>query len=59
MNIFLPNRNRYREIDPKIDNIPLQTTFSILKPYVIKEKSLVVLFNIEQIMATLKTTTNP
>ena len=44
----------------------LQTAFSysfnlppILKPYITKEKSLATLSNVEQIMATLKTTTNP
>jgi len=63
--IYLPNRNKYGEINPKINGILLQTASlylfnlpSILKSYITKEKSLAVLFNAEQIMATLKTTTN-
>ena len=31
----------------------------ILKPCTTKEKSLAILFNVEQVMATLETTTNP
>ena len=65
MNICLPNRNEYGEIDLKTDNMALQTTFPhsfnlppILKPYVTKEKSLATLSNVEQVMATLETTTN-
>jgi len=65
MNIYLQNRNKYREINLKIDNIALQTVFlylfnplSILKPYATKRKSLATLFNVEQITATLETTTN-
>ena len=65
MNTFLPNGNRYREVNPKMDNIPLQTTFlhlfnppPILKSCTTKEKSLVTLFNTEQVIATLKTTTD-
>ena len=52
MNICLSNGNEYGEIDLKIDNMPLQTTFShlfnllpILKSCVTKEKSLAALFN--------------
>ena len=44
----------------------LQTAFPhlfnpspILKPYATKEKSLTTLYNAEQVMATLETTTNP
>jgi len=65
MNTFLPNRNRYGEIEPKMDNMPLQTASlylfnlsPILKPCTTKEKSLATLFNAEQVIATLKTTTN-
>ena len=65
MNICLSNGNKYGEIDLKIDNMPLQTTFShlfnllpILKSCVTKEKSLAALFNTKQVTATLKTTTN-
>ena len=66
MNTFLPNENRYGEINPKMDNMPLQTIFSypfnlppILKLCKIKQKSFTILFNIKQIIATLQTTTNP
>jgi len=66
VNICLPNGNEYREIDLKMDDIALQTTSShlfnlppILKPCIIKEKSLAALSNAEQVMATLETTTNP
>jgi len=62
VNIYLPNRNRYEEIDL---NMPLQTAFPylfnlppILKPCITKEKSLAILFNTEQVIATLETTTN-
>jgi len=66
VNICLPNRNRYGEIDIKTDNMALQTAFPhlfnlppILKPCITKEKSLAILSNAEQVMATLETTTNP
>jgi len=65
MNTFLPNRNGFGEIDLKMDNMFMQTASfhlfnlsPILKPYTTKEKSLAILFNAEQVMATLKTTTN-
>ena len=66
MNTYLPNRNGYREINLKIDDMTLQTTFpylfnpsSILKSCTTKEKSLATLCNAEQVMATLETTTDP
>jgi len=66
MNICLPNRNGYGEIDLKTDDMALQTAFPhpfnlppILKPCVTKEKSLAALSNAEQVMATLETTTDP
>jgi len=66
MNICLPNGNGYGEINLKIDDMALQTTFPhlfnlppILKPCTTKEKYLAILFNAEQVMATLETTTNP
>ena len=66
MNICLPNGNGYGEINLKIDDMALQTTFPhlfnlppILKPCATKEKYLAILFNAEQVMATLETTTNP
>jgi len=66
MNICLPNGNGYGEIDLKMDDMALQTTFPhpfnlppILKPYITKEKSLATLSNAEQVMATLETTTDP
>ena len=62
VNTILPNRNEYREINPKIDDIPLQATLfnppPKSKPYTTKEKSLAILFNAKQVIATLKTTTN-
>jgi len=65
VNICLPNGNRYREVDLKMDDIALQTTFPylfnispILKPCITKEKSLATLCNAEQVIATLETTTN-
>ena len=64
-NICLPNGNGYEEINLKMDDIALQTTFPhlfnlppILKPCVTKEKSLATLSNAEQVIATLETTTN-
>jgi len=66
MNTCLLNRNGYREIDLKIDNMTLQTISpyffnlsSILESCATKEKSLATLCNIEQVMATLETTTDP
>jgi len=66
VNICLPNGNGYREIDLKMDDIALQTTFPhlfnlspILKPCITKEKSLATLCNAEQVIATLETTTDP
>jgi len=68
MNTCLPNGNGYGygEIDLKLDNMALQTAFPhlfnpppILKPCATKEKSLATLFNVEQVTATLETTTNP
>jgi len=65
VNICLPNGNKYGEIDLKTDNMALQTTSPhlfnlppILKPCVTKEKSFAALSNVEQVMATLETTTN-
>ena len=65
MNTCLSNGNEYGEID-LIDDMALQTTFShlfnllsILKLCATKEKSLAALFNAEQVMAILETTTNP
>jgi len=65
VNICLPNRNGYKEINLKTDDMVLQTAFShpfnlppILKPCVTKEKFLATLSNAEQVIATLKTTTN-
>jgi len=65
VNTFLPNGNRYGEINPRINNMLLQTVSlhlfnlsPILKPYTTKEKSLAALSNEEHFMATLKTTTN-
>ena len=56
MNTCLPNGNEYGEIDLKIDNIALQTTFPYLfnlpftlKSCTTKEKSLATLCNIEQV----------
>jgi len=66
VNAFLSNGNRYREINTRMDDMLLQTTSPhffnpspILKPYTTREKSLAILFNSEQVIATLKTTTNP
>jgi len=66
VNICLSNRNGYREIDLKMDDMALQTAFPhpfnlspILKPCITKEKSLATLSNTEQVTATLETTTNP
>ena len=65
MNTCLPNGNRYGEINLKIDDMALQTTFPylfnlfpILMPCATKEKSLTTLYNAEQVTATLETTTN-
>ena len=65
VNTYLPNGNRYGEINPRMSNMLLQTVSlhlfnlsPILKPYITKEKSLATLSNVEQVMATLKTTTN-
>ena len=59
MNTFLPNRNGFGEINPKMNNISLQTASShffnlspILKPCTIKEKYLTILFNVEQVMVS-------
>jgi len=56
MNTCLPNGNEYGEIDLKMDDIALQTTFpylfnslSTLKSCATKEKSLAALCNIEQV----------
>jgi len=64
VNISLPNGNGYGEIDLKMDDMALQTTFPylfnpppILKPCITKEKSLATLCNVEQITATLEITT--
>ena len=66
MNTCLPNRNGYREINLKIDNLALQTAFfhlvnlpPILKPCATKKKSLAALCNTEQVIATLEITTDP
>jgi len=66
MNTCLPNRNGYREIDLKIDDMALQTTslylFNpsfILKSCTTKEKSLATLYNAEQVITTLEITTDP
>ena len=63
VNTCLPNGNGYGEIDLKM---ALQTVFPhlsnpppILKPCAAKEKSLAALFNAEQVMTTLETTTDP
>jgi len=64
MNVFLPNGNEHGEINTRMNDMLLQTAspylfnlLSILKPYATKEKSLAILFNLEQVMTTLKTTT--
>ena len=64
--LCLPNGNGYGEIDLKMDDMALQTTFPhpfnlspILKPCITKEKSLAALSNVEQVTATLETTTDP
>jgi len=65
VNIFLPNGNRYGEINPRMNNMLLQAVSlhffnlsPILKPYTTKKKYLATLSNTEQVMATLKTITN-
>jgi len=66
MNICLPNGNGYGEINLKMNDMALQAAFPhpfnlppILKPCVTKEKSLAALSNVEQVTATLETTTDP